>query len=263
LVPEVTNVDDATRDLLARAKEEDLYLSDISPLGIPFNTLRGTGSETWTEERAARGRPGSPCPNGFAVTNTEFTERPICVASRLYQKKKWEEIDKRAIADDEKDALKKEVVKKMCICSHLGNGILTKLGITKGNSAPPMICPGPNIAWFDRTYSLKEMVDHIYGRGPALVPPERPHMFAKEITMNVDYFEKMTGSLQGKPQDVEKMTEYKNNLANGMSLCMEISKQTPFQGENLASLAVVVQEQQSRLDSLFSNFMSRSKEVIN
>jgi hypothetical protein len=197
------------------------------------------------------------------VTNTEFTERPICVASRLYQKKKWEEIDKRAIPDDEKDDLKKEVVKKMCICSHLGNGILTKLEMVTEKAAPPMICPGPNIAWFDRTYSLKEMVDHIYGRGPTLVPSERPHMFAKEIIMNVDYFEKLTISLQGKPQDVEKMTEYKNNLENGMSLCLEISKQAPFQGENLASLAVVVQEQQNRLDSLFSHFMSKYKEVIN
>lgn len=263
LVPEVTNVDDATRELLCQAKEKDLYLSDVSPLGIPFNTVRGTGSETWTEERAARGRPGSPCPNGFAVTNTEFTERPICVASRLYQKKKWEEIDKRAISENEKDALKKEVVKKTCICFHLGNGILTKLGITKENSAPPMICPGPNIAWFDRTYTLKEMVDHIYGRGPTLVPSERPHMFAKEIIMNVDYFEKLTDSLHGKPQDVEKMTEYKTNLDNGMSLCLEISKQVSFQGENLVSLAVVVREQQNRLNSLFSHFMSRSKEVLN
>ena len=45
LVPEATHVDDGTRELLRRAKADDLYLSDISPLGIPFNTLRGTGSE--------------------------------------------------------------------------------------------------------------------------------------------------------------------------------------------------------------------------
>ena len=45
LVPEATSVDEATRKLLANAKEEDLYLSHISPLGIPFNTLRGTTNE--------------------------------------------------------------------------------------------------------------------------------------------------------------------------------------------------------------------------
>ena len=41
LVPEVTNVDEHTRELLRKAEEKDLYLSTISPLGIPFNSLRG------------------------------------------------------------------------------------------------------------------------------------------------------------------------------------------------------------------------------
>src|SRR3989339_1373727 len=40
LVPEVMNVDDYTLHKLAAAGEEDLYLSDISPLGVPFNSLR-------------------------------------------------------------------------------------------------------------------------------------------------------------------------------------------------------------------------------
>ncbi len=41
LVPEVTNVDDYTLNELVEAKENDLYLSNISPLGVPFNSLRG------------------------------------------------------------------------------------------------------------------------------------------------------------------------------------------------------------------------------
>ncbi len=39
LVPEVTNVDKLTRQKLIEAKEKDLYLSKISPLGVPFNSL--------------------------------------------------------------------------------------------------------------------------------------------------------------------------------------------------------------------------------
>ncbi|MBK9359100.1 MAG: hypothetical protein IPN08_17265 [Bacteroidales bacterium] len=42
LVPEVANVDESTLQLLLDAKEEDLYLSNISPLGVPFNSLRAT-----------------------------------------------------------------------------------------------------------------------------------------------------------------------------------------------------------------------------
>ena len=41
LVPEATTVDKKTLNHLAAAREEDLYLSDISPLGIPFNNLKG------------------------------------------------------------------------------------------------------------------------------------------------------------------------------------------------------------------------------
>ena len=95
LVPEATNVDDGTRELLRRAKADDLYLSDISPLGIPFNTVRGTGSEIWTEEQWRRGTPGSPCGKGFAVASTEFSEIPLCPASRQYQGLKLAEIDGR------------------------------------------------------------------------------------------------------------------------------------------------------------------------
>ena len=32
-----------------------LYLSGASPLGVPFNNLRNTGSENWTKDRAESG----------------------------------------------------------------------------------------------------------------------------------------------------------------------------------------------------------------
>lgn len=45
LVPEATSVDIQTRGSLAKAKEEDLYLSCMSPLGVPFNKIKGTADE--------------------------------------------------------------------------------------------------------------------------------------------------------------------------------------------------------------------------
>ena len=39
LCPEVTNVDPITLVKLSKAGEKDLYLSDVSPLGVPFNSL--------------------------------------------------------------------------------------------------------------------------------------------------------------------------------------------------------------------------------
>lgn len=62
LVPEATNVDDSTLEKLVAAKEEDLYLSDISPLGIPFNNLRNNTKDAEKEVLINKGRPGSSCP---------------------------------------------------------------------------------------------------------------------------------------------------------------------------------------------------------
>ena len=85
LVPEVTCVEPTTFNKLKNADESDLYLSDVSPLGVPFNNLRHSVSEEHTTNQAEIGDPGSPCPKGFLVSNTEFSEVPICTASKEYQ----------------------------------------------------------------------------------------------------------------------------------------------------------------------------------
>src|SRR5699024_10408185 len=180
LVPEATTVDEPTRRLLENATEEDLYLSEVSPLGVPFNNVRDTGSEQWHKERIDKGKPGSPCPKGFLEANTEFTENPICTASNQYQLLKLDQINQSEAGEVEKEQQRQKVLDKACLCDHLGNGALIALGILAEHRAPQSICPGPNIAWFDGEYSLREMIDHIYGRSASLVPEERPHMFANE-----------------------------------------------------------------------------------
>ncbi|RLB84947.1 MAG: hypothetical protein DRH24_03515 [Deltaproteobacteria bacterium] len=254
LVPEVTRVDTTTRELLRQAQEEDIYMSDVSPLGIPFNNVHKTGSEIWTQKRIAEGRPGSPCPKHLLVDNTEFTEKPICLASRQYQKKKLEQIEMMDISADEKARLCKKVVEKTCICDHLGNGALIDLGIAKEKNLPQSICPGPNIEWFSKFYTLKEMVDHIYGRGSSLVPPERPHMFAKEIVMYVDYFERMVRDSSLTSDVINALLEFKNNLEAGLDFCLEISHKPAYPDENLVSISACVKRERTRMESICSVF---------
>ncbi len=254
LVPEVTCVDDSTRELLRKAGTEDLYLSDVSPLNIPFNNVHGTGSELWTRKKVMEGRPGSPCLKQLLVSNTEFTEKPICLASRQYQSLKLKEIENMKMPLEEKERLFNKIVAKSCICDHLGNGALIALGIVDEKNSPQSICPGPNIEWFNRFYTLKEMTDHIYGRGPSLVPPERPHMFAKEIEMYVDHFEnQMLGDSHTK-SEINTMIQCKNNLEKGLDFCLEIAQTPPYPGENLKSISDCVEKQRSRLNRLYSHF---------
>ena len=255
LVPEATAVDDSTRTLLCNAKEEDLYVSDVSPLGVQFNTVKGSGSLRWTQEQADRGRPGSPCPKGFLVSNTEFTDAMICTASREYQKAKLEQIDNNPSLDREEKAKQRgKTYEKTCLCDHLGNSALISLGVREEFDSPQAVCPGPNIAWFDRLYSLKEMVDHIYGRGKSLVSSERPHMFAKEIVMYVDYFARLASKCTGKPQEIRQLREFHSNLENGLDLCLEIAEREPYRDENLASIPPVVNTQRARLRELVRDF---------
>jgi hypothetical protein len=254
LVPETTTVDASTRELLRQAQEEELFLSDVSPLGTPFNNVRNTGSEIWTRKRVQEGRPGSPCLKSILVSNTEFTEKPICLASRKYQKAKLEEINKMAVSEDAKAKLSRKIMQKTCICDHLGNGALIDLGIAGEKNSPQAICPGPNISWFNKFYTLQEMVDHIYGRGPALISSRRPHMFAKETMMYVDYFEKQVANCSYSHNEIKTWKEFKKNLEAGMSLCLKIAQKQPYQGENLESIATCVEQQRARLQSIYRGF---------
>lgn len=257
LVPEATCVDDATRELLRSATEKDVYLSDASPLGVPFNNVRGTGSERWTAERAASSAPGSPCPKGFLVSNTEYTEKLICLASTDYQSIKFAEIAAMDVSEEEKKTIHEQTAVKVCLCEHLGNGALIALGIVEEKRSPQSICPGPNIVWFDRIYSLQEMIDHIYGRGESLVPPHRPHMFAKEIEMYVDYFEKLVNPVNGvkrsgrTPKEISYLTKFKQNLEKGLAYCLELAAGKRFADENLASLPPCIEQQRVRLQEIF------------
>lgn len=267
LVPEATAVDAVTRDQLARATEADLYLSDASPLGVPFNNLLNSGSEQWHTRNAAAGRPGSPCPKNFLISNTEFTELPICTASNAYQKRKLSEIEASPESEDTKDTLRRKVLEKACICDHLANSALIELGEARdGWTAPQAICPGPNLAWFNRSYSLEEMIDHIYGRRESLVPRERPHMFVKEISMTVDWFEKQASQWDGTEEVLNYLRSCAQNIEAGMADSIEVAKEKPYRDENLASVVPGVARERarltSRLEALNAQWVKLASELV-
>lgn len=235
LVPEVTLMDEATRGQLAAAGEDDLYVSNASPLGVQFNNLRGSSSEQWHRKRVEEGTPGSPCPNRLLAMNTEFGGKPICTASSEYQEKKLATLGFGEAPPEWEGA--PAVYEKACICDHLGNPALLGLGIEK-RALPVAVCPGPNIAWFDRTYTLEEMVDHIYGRGESLVPADRPHMFAKELALYVDHWQGLTG---------KKADAFAERLLESMAHYRALCARPGFPGENLESLRAALDEQAARL----------------
>ena len=123
LVPEATSVDKATRELLIRAKENDLYLSPISPLGIPFNTVKGTTNEALKQKRIHENKSGSSCPKKLLALSKEFSKEGICTASKKYQDIKLGELkaQKTEISSSEYDKKKNKITEKACLCVGLAN----------------------------------------------------------------------------------------------------------------------------------------------
>ena len=214
LVPEATSVDDATRQLLAGARENDLYTSNLSPLGVPFNTVRGTTSEIVRRKRVESEKPGSPCPKKYLALNTEYGNEGICTASRKYQQIKLNELNSETLPPEEYNARKDAITEKACLCVGLANASLLENGIKIKGDQSVIICPGPNIAYFDRQYSLREMIGHIYG-GYSLVENSRPNLFIKELSLYVKHLrtEINADSLATSSKKIEKLKE---NLLSGV-----------------------------------------------
>jgi hypothetical protein len=129
LVPEATTVDNETLDLLCKAKENDLYLSNISQLGVPFNSLKGNTKDAERLEWIAKGRPGSSCPREFAKLNTDFTEEVICTASRQYQNLKLNALQNQNLSAEEFEAANDLAMQKTCLCVGLGTSALLVNGL--------------------------------------------------------------------------------------------------------------------------------------
>ncbi|MDR1877862.1 MAG: hypothetical protein LBQ84_09605 [Flavobacteriaceae bacterium] len=189
LVPEAVSIDDETLQALVKSTENDILLSKNSPLGVPFNYLKNISGEKEKYGLAEKGCPGSPCTEKFLTSDTEFTQRPICTASVSYIRQKIKQIKKLDISEEQRREQIANILTKECLCAGLSNSALRKyklspitkdiLGVT--------VCPGPNIAYFDKVVSLKDMVDHIYGRANILKSGYRPHMFIKELHIYMNY----------------------------------------------------------------------------
>ena len=220
LVPEATTVDDNTLEKLITAKEEDIYLSDISPLGVPFNNLRGNTKDQEKELNLKKGRPGSSCPRKLVLLNKEFKNTGLCTASREYQFLKLKELDAKELSTEAHQKEFNKITEKSCTCVGLGTTALIKHNIdTKSEGQGVSACPGPNLAYFSKKMSLIEMTNHIYGNSNVISRDDRPHMFIKELSIYIEYLKgKINESKHFMTLKQEKyLTKFAQNLHAGIT----------------------------------------------
>ena len=217
LVPEATTVDDPTLKKLASANEEDLYLSNISPLGVPFNTLKDSSNELYKKSRIDLNKAGSSCPKKYLVSNTEFSDTAICTASRKFQFNKISDLDQGDI--EEANAAFKNITDKTCLCEGLANSAIVRYDLKKsGKDMGVAVCPGPNMAYFKKEMSLREMIGHIYGKNNVLGNNHRPHMFIKELKLYINHFSEKVDDFK-KTMSVKQakhLINFQKNIAEGI-----------------------------------------------
>jgi hypothetical protein len=244
LVPEVTNVDEIHLEKLLAATDGDVYLSNSSPLGVPFWNLRTSASEEIRRQHIREGKPGSPCVKGAARLNTEFTEIPICPASRAYIKRKLQHLPEEGLSAERLAAVKESVLSKSCICHDLGGGTALKYNIDP--AATPSICCGPGIRDFSKISSLEEMVAHIYGWRSLINNNDRSHMFIRELRLYLDHLrqESKNFSLKLSFRAPGYFHKFKENLLGGIEYYQRLAEQ--FRGEQrtqfLAALKVLLDD---------------------
>tara|TARA_R110000796_G_scaffold10530_1_gene34819 strand:- start:7523 stop:9301 length:1779 start_codon:yes stop_codon:yes gene_type:complete len=246
LVPEATTVDKATLDKLVAAKEEDLYLSDISPLGVPFHNLRGNTKDMEKYKNIDKDRPGSSCPKKFVALNKDYSEKGLCTASRQYQHLKIKELDALDLTEKEYTGKFNKITEKSCTCVGLGTSALLAYGLdTKTEGTGVSICPGPNMAYYSKIMTLKEMVDHIYGRGNVITRTDRPHMFIKELGIYLDYLKnRIEESRESMNKKQEKyLLTFTHNLNEGITYYQQLfgNLKGQFEDVKVAVLAELTQ----------------------
>jgi hypothetical protein len=83
-----------------------------------------------------------------------------------------------------------KITDKSCICVGLGTSSLIVNDIETKKEGPGVsVCPGPNMAYFSKLMSLKEITSHIYGRTNVISRTDRPNMFVKELNIYIKYLQ--------------------------------------------------------------------------
>ncbi|HTM93790.1 MAG TPA: hypothetical protein VL095_15315, partial [Flavisolibacter sp.] len=186
--------------------------------------FKKSSSEHQRKERIANKRPGSPCYKKYLSSDTEFTEIPICTASRQYQNLKEKQLSNTSINTsinaEELRAQLEKIGEKDCLCEGLTSSVRLKNQMKLSHKLSAVtICPGPNLKWFSGTFSLKEMVDHIYGRINITNSLYRPNMFINELNLYIDYLKrqlKESASALSEKQ-IRYFQKFKTNLLNGIA----------------------------------------------
>ncbi|MDQ1167643.1 CRISPR/Cas system CMR subunit Cmr6 (Cas7 group RAMP superfamily) [Flavobacterium sp. SORGH_AS 622] len=195
--------------------------------------MRGTSNEILKQKRIEENKAGSSCPKKFLALSKEYDPHGICTASKKYQDIKLQELEakKDSLTIEEFEKSKIKITEKSCLCVGLANASYLENDIKiKGQSQGVVICPGPNLAYFDQEVSLKDMLQHIYQGKSILRTNDRPNLFVKELKMYVDYFRNEIETISGEvtANQLKKWNSFKTNILEGIEYYQNLLSSTLY-----------------------------------
>ncbi|MGI4805839.1 MAG: hypothetical protein ACRYFL_13810, partial [Janthinobacterium lividum] len=127
------------------------------------------------------------------------------------------------------------VTVKVCLCEGLCTSTYLKNDLLKlKESVAVAICPGPNLAYFTSSYSLVEMVDHIYNRRNLLGSINRPNLFINELSLYIGYLKNDIAAHINQLNDkkAKYFVKFRDQLLNGINYYTELLPQLNLNNGN-------------------------------
>lgn len=162
------------------------------------------------------------------------------------------ETEKHEISSEIYQKKRENITEKACLCVGLVNAAYLENGLDiKGEKQGVVICPGPNLAYFDKEVSLAEMVKHIYGRNNVISNKNRPNMFINEMKMYIDYLKKDIEDFSGKitAGQIKKWKNFKENLLEGIVYYESLLEKTDFFKTDL-NIRCLLQSNRLRIEKI-------------
>ena len=145
------------------------------------------------------------------------------MASREYQVQKLAHLDEEGYNPEQLAVVREDVLAKTCLCRDLAGGVEEKNNFK--NRSHTSVCTGPNIVNFSRLASLREMVDHIYGRNQLISQPDRPHVFVREAELYVEFVQSELDrfALDLSARTPKYFEEFRANLLEGLDFYRDLA----------------------------------------
>jgi len=129
------------------------------------------------------------------------------------------------LPEEELDRKLKDVYAKECLCVGLSNSASLVYNVPFVKKLTSVtICPGPNIANFSKVVTLRNMVDHIYGRLNIMTNNMRPHVFVNELNIYVAYFREQVEEQLADVKQVAFNQKFGRKLLEGIAYYRSIEQ---------------------------------------